>query len=519
MSARVARNLVTILARAADAFCDREAVRFEGETRSFGDLHGRALQVASGLEAAGVAPGDRVAVLLRNRLEWVELLFGIARLGAVCVPVNVLLRPREVAYVCEDADVRALVVDAAGVGALDELAELPDVVVAVGEAAAEVPDAHTYDDLVREGTAGPHAAAPALDDPLVLYYSSGTTGKPKAAVHTHNTILWNAFHQVPDLGLHSDDTYLVVPSLSWAAGFHDIMLPCMWIGARSVVLPTGGVTISRVAAVAERENATTVLLVPTLLKQLLDDPSAQETLRDSPLRFVLTGAEPVPLAVIEGFMDALPGCQLRQGYGLSEFPTIATLLREQDAVERAGWAGRPTSITHVVVRTDGDEITPVGEGEVLLRSPATMTRYWRRPDETAAAFRDGWLHTGDLGVVDEAGYLRIIGRKKDMIISGGLNVYPAEVEDVVYDFPGVREAAVVGVSDEEWGEVPVAVVVGDLAFDAEALLAHCRDQLATYKVPRRVIVRDEGLPRNTTGKILRRELQPWVEDRTAKERA
>ena len=199
-----------------------------------------------------------------------------------------------------------------------------------------------------------------------------------------------------------------------------------------------------------------------------------------------------------------------QGFGLSEFPTIATMLRPEEAISHVGTAGRACSITRIAVMTVDGRIEDEGEGEVLLRSMATMSGYWNRPEETAAAFADGWLHTGDVGTIDAEGFLIITGRKKDMIISGGLNVYPSEIEAVLHRVPGVKEASVVGVPDERWGEIPVAVIVSDGHLDEDAVLAYCASQLAGYKRPRRVLQRQEALPRNPSGKILKREITPWA---------
>jgi fatty-acyl-CoA synthase len=196
---------------------------------------------------------------------------------------------------------------------------------------------------------------------------------------------------------------------------------------------------------------------------------------------------------------------------MSEFPTIATILQPEDAVSHAGSAGRACSITQMAIQLEDGTIADTGEGEILLRTPATMARYYNRPDETAAAFADGWFHTGDVGRLDEHGYVEITGRKKDMIISGGLNVYPKEVEEVIYRLDGVTEAAVVGIPDDKWGEVAVAVVVpGPDGFDDVALLEACREKLASYKCPRAVLVHHEPLPRTLSGKVLKRELRPWA---------
>lgn len=510
--ARLHRHLGTVLERVAlGPDRHRVAVVFDGATRDFAELHENALHIASGLREIGIQRGDRVGVLLRNGFEWVELLFGIAHSGAVAVPVNVLLGPVEIEQLCEDAQLSGFVVDEGGWSHYERLETKPEILVTVGASFDFVQGvrATTYADLLLTA-AGPLPDGPSLDDPLIFYYTSGTTGLPKASVHTHNGMLWNSYHQIPDLGIGPDEVCLVVPSLSWAAGFNDLMLATMWMAGRSVIMPTGGVTIDRVVEAIEEHGVTSLLLVPTLLKQLIRRPDLEERLRATSLRSILTGSEPVPLPVIEHLVEALPMASMLQGFGLSEFPTIATMLRPEEAISHVGTAGRACSITRIAVMTADGRIEDEGEGEVLLRSMATMSGYWNRPEETAAAFTDGWLHTGDVGTIDAEGFLTITGRKKDMIISGGLNVYPSEIEAVLHRMPGVKEASVVGVPDERWGEIPVAVIVSDGHLDEDSVLAYCATQLAGYKRPRRVLQRQETLPRNPSGKILKREITPWA---------
>jgi len=504
-------NLFQMLERSARSqYRAGPAVTFEGELRSFAELRDRALRLARGLRGAGLEPGDRVAVLMGNRHEWPETLFALAALGAVCVPVNVLLTGREVRHVCADSDVRCLIVDELGQPKLAELEVLPELVVAVGS--VEAPDALAYEELPEADLAG---AGPAGSDVLIHYYSSGTTGLPKAAVHSHDNVLWNSFGQIIDMRLGPDVRYLVVPSLSWAAGFHNLMLGLVFSGGSSVLMATGGLTVERIVDAIERERATHVMLVPSLLRQFGPDPDALERLRRSSLRWIVTGAEPVPAALMEQLSAELPGCELCHGYGMSEFPTIATLLTQEHALSHAGSAGRPLSHTDVAVLRDDGAIADAGRGELLMRSPATMIRYHGLPEQTEEALAGGWLHTGDLVEVDDERFVTIVGRTKDMIISGGLNVYPKEIEDVLAGVAGVGDVAVVGVPDERFGEAPVAVLValeGETIDEAE-LERVSRAELSSYKRPRAVLMHDGPLPRNPTGKLLKRELRPWAAER------
>ncbi len=497
----------------------QEAIRFEDQALDFVELRDRARRVANGLTEHGLKKGDRIAVLLRNGLEWVEMFLGISGMGAVCVPVNILLKPSEVEHLCHDSQATAFVVDEHSIDLLEDSGVVPDLVVTVGEGAGKAPGKKVvrFEDLML-ATARPHDDPPTLDDDLILYYSSGTTGLPKAAVHTHNGVLWNSYSQLHDLKVTRNEVYLVVPSFSWAAGFHNVTLAAMWVGARSVVLPNKGMSMERILDAAESQGGTKAQIVPTLLRQLLAHEDNKQRLRKSTLRYVLTGAEPVPLPMIQQFQSELPEIDLIQGYGMSEFPTVASILEPEDAVSRAGWAGRATSTTRLAVLDFDGNISDTGEGEVLLRSPATMSGYWNRPEQNAEAFADGWLHSGDVGMLDEQGFLKLTGRKKDMIISGGLNVYPKEAEDVIHQIAGVEEAVVVGVSDPEWGEISVAVLVADKDSVApDKVVSHCRKNLATYKVPKQVLFHDGRFPRNASGKVLKREIQPWAASELGRE--
>jgi fatty-acyl-CoA synthase len=279
-------------------------------------------------------------------------------------------------------------------------------------------------------------------------------------------------------------------------------LATLWVGGAVVVNPSRGFEAGEVMRTIERNGVTVTLFVPSVLRMVLAHPLEDHDL--SRLRKVLSGGEPVPVPVIEEFQRRLPSCDLIQGYGMSEFPTIMTFLDSEHAVSKRGSAGRATRITELRVVDDEDRDTPPGEhGEIVVRSPATMTGYYGREDATAAALAGGWLRTGDRGYVDDDGFLYIAGRSKDMIISGGLNVYPAEIERVIERHPAVAEVAVVGIADDRYGEVGEAHVVlreGATATEAE-LEAHARGELANFKVPRRWVLRTDPLPRTASGKL------------------
>ncbi|HEY9563425.1 MAG TPA: class I adenylate-forming enzyme family protein [Nocardioides sp.] len=508
----LARNAFALLDRTTESHAgDRTAYGFEGEVRTFREMRDASLEVAAGLAANGVGRGDKVAVMMGNRFEWVETFFGLAALGAVCIPVNVLLTGKEIEHVCRDSDARFLVVDEIGsrIGRLEHSFEA---VITVGSAAIEAAGRRLeYADL-RAGHALPaDHVGPALEDTFLLYYSSGTTGLPKAAEHSHDGVLWNAMGQVQGLGLTGEDRYFVIPSLSWAAGFHNLVIALTWVGGYSEIRSTGGATMENIVDSIEAASITHVMLVPSLLRELVTRPDLMARLSASALRWIVTGAEPVPKAVIETVCRGIPDVDVCQGYGLSEFPTICTVLMADEVFDHEGSAGRPLPHTDLAVRDAEGVIRRSGQGELLIRSLASMKGYYGKPEQTAEAFRDGWLHTGDLVAIDEDGFMTVVGRTKDMIISGGLNIYPKEIEDIIHRAPGVLEAAVVGVPHERFGETTVAIVVtDDPAFSTDEIERLCQEELASYKRPRQILVRNEPLPRNANAKLLKRELRPWA---------
>ncbi len=274
------------------------------------------------------------------------------------------------------------------------------------------------------------------------------------------------------------------------------------------MMPSGGLDLNYLLELIDQRKITKVLLVPTILKQLVDFPDLNRYHLDS-LHFIATGAEPVPLCVIEKFRQRLPHILLLQGYGLSEGPSIALHLSKEDAFRKKGSAGKPsTNCELLIVDEFMRKVPPRVKGEIIIRSPATMVGYWNRPEDTQQVFAGGWLHTGDLAEYDEEGYIYITGRKKDMYISGGLNVYPAEIENIILKNPQVAEVAVLGIEDERWGEVGCAIIVpkAGVEIDINELDENCRRELAGYKVPKKYIVWNQPLPKTASGKIKKYDL-------------
>jgi len=488
-----------------------EAIVFKDERLTYWQMRDRAYKLANALKSLGLNKGDRVAVLLRNCTEWFDIFFAVASLGAVLVPVNFLLKPREVEFIINDSGSSVLMIG-------EDLLRLVDLqkkntpslkeIICIGHEDPPFP-ARSWSKLTQQASAEPPKDQMAhLDDTFVLQYTSGTTGFPKGARHTHGTLLWNSLHQIGDFQVTKNERYLCVPGLCWVAGLHDFTLATLWMGGTVVVMPSGGFDVGQLLGLIEKEKITKVLLVPTILKQLIDFPGLTQYHIDS-LEFVATGAEPVPLTVIQRFNQLLPNTTLLQGYGLSEGPSIALYLAKEDALKKIGSAGKPSTNCELLIADESlKRVSPGVKGEIVIRSPATMVGYWNRPEDTEEVFKGGWLHTGDLAEYDEDGYIYITGRKKDMYISGGLNVYPAEIENIIVKDPRVYEAAVLGIEDQKWGEVGWAIIVPKegIKIEIEKIEEICKKELAGYKVPKKFILRDRPLPRTASGKIKKYEL-------------
>lgn len=486
----------------------RVALVFRDQALTFERLEERAEALAAGLLAEGFAKGDRLCVFAHNRAEWFEVFFALAKIGGVLVPANYLLKAKEVRHIVEDCQATWVLAEDHLWPTVDGFRDDLDRPVRFISVGADQRDALSYEDLCvpREDERPRSDVGP--NDIFLLQYTSGTTGFPKGATHTHSTVLWNTIHQVPDFGITSDDVHLIIPAMCWAAGFHSFTLAVLWAGGSVVLNPSRNFDAEDFCRTITRHRVTKTILVPSVLRRVLDfDRLGEHDL--SSLNLVLSGGEPVPVAAIEEWHERVPSCSLVQGYGMGEFPTLMLYLKPQDAVRKAGAAGKPCLVAEIRVVDAEFKDTAVGEpGEIVALSPACMVGYYNKPEANAQTFVDGWMRTGDLAFRDEEGFVHVAGRTKEMIISGGLNVYPAEVERVIVDVDGVLEAAVVGEPDPDWGEIIHAFVIVPPGSNVtvEAVESLCRVELANYKVPRRWTIREAPLPRTTSGKIQRHRL-------------
>ena len=475
-----------------------------GRRFTYRELDRRANRVANALAAAGVGTGDRVGILLVNGVEFVETFFGAAKLGAVVVPLNWRLVPDELEFILKDSGTKALVFGGAFGAPVAELhgrGDRTDVATWVQLGGDVAPFAVAYDDWAAAASDAEPPITASGDDNLFIMYTSGTTGLPKGVVHTHDTVLWAALTIAATADIRFGDRYL-------------ISLPMFHVGALSPVLGNvykGACMIIPRAFDPKQswelfasEKVTTGLMVPAMLQFMLG--VRDDTVDSSTVRWIMSGAAPVPVTLIKAY-EAL-GIEIHQVYGLTESGGPACLVSPDDALTRAGSTGKAFFHTEVrIAREDGTECEPGEAGEVLVSGPHIMKEYWNRPEATAQTLRDGWLHTGDVATVDADGFVTIMDRIKDMLISGGENVYPAEIENVVLSNPKVADVAVLGIASAKWGESPLAVVVPkDPTLTAEEVMAWCKGKLAPYKLVKAVEFVTE-IPRNPSGKILKRVLR------------
>lgn len=461
----------------------------------FAALEALACRAANALIGLGINPGDRVALLMRNGIDYVALYYATAKIGAILCPLNWRLAPPEIGTILAHSEAHLLLYDSEFASTIDALPELSGVrerfaldsfVSRIAETASDSPD-----------------VAVDADDPLLLVYTSGTTGRAKGVALSHRQMLWTSMTMAATLDYRRCDVDLIAAPLFHVGGL-SFATHSIHVGAASVLQPTwnAGDALDLIA----RERINHFFAVAAMVEALVAQPGFASTELES-LRWIMAGGAPVPTVLIETL--ASHGIPLIQSYGSTETGGPATVVDIDNALGKAGSAGLPFFHTEVQIADDAGAPLPAETvGEVQVRGPHLAT-YWRDPAATRAAFVDGWFRMGDLGYLDSDGYLYILGRQNDLIVSGGENIYPAEVEAVLADLSGVEEVAVVGVADERWGEVACAVVVtqGDRALTLDEIAAHCDGRIARYKTPRRLIVRAEPLPRNATGKIRRAALK------------
>ena len=470
---------------------------------SFAELNERSNRIANAFREAGVAKGERVALLLMNSAEFMEAYFGLAKIGAVVVPLNWRLVADELEFILKDSGTTRLIFGEEFIDAVAELhsrGERTDIrqwlqVEGATDIAWFAVSYRRFRDAA--GAAEPEIGG-ADEDMLYIMYTSGTTGLPKGVVHTHNTSIWAILTIAVNCHYREDDRFLgALPMFHVGA-----LTPCavnVYQGATSVVMR--GFEPLLAWQLLEREKVSIALMVPAMLNFMLQVPGF-EKFDHSRLRWIMTGAAPVPVALTQRYMDL--GIGIRQVYGLTESCGPACLMDAEDSLRKPDSTGKSFYHTEVrVVNEAGEDCAPGESGEVLVAGAHVMREYWNRPEATAETIVNGWLHTGDVATMDEEGFVCIQDRIKDMIISGGENVYPAEIEGVLATHADIADAAVIGQPSETWGESPLAVVVRSSEVLTEGeVLDYCQGRLARFKQPQAVVFTDE-IPRNPSGKILK----------------
>tara|TARA_R110002110_G_scaffold205066_7_gene417044 strand:+ start:175466 stop:177013 length:1548 start_codon:yes stop_codon:yes gene_type:complete len=473
---------------------------------TFRELNARANQCCAALARLGIRHGERVGLLAQNGHEFAESFLGPAKKGLVIMPLNCRLTAAELSFILKDGGARALIFDAEFIPVVEQLRQMGEAGsdiehwICIGD---EVPDyAMGYEALLAAETTQEPTDKAVAEDNLFIMYTSGTTGNPKGVVHTHHSVTWALITLSNTADVHFNDKYMVLLPL-FHVGALAPMICSVYKGNTLVIVRNFDPLM--VWKLIEQEKVSTTLAVPAMLSFMLQVPDFNRFDRSS-LRFISSGAAPVPVSTIETYLGL--GIEIHQVYGMTETCGPACLIGADDARRKIGSTGKSFFHTQVRIVDDAGSDLPAGQaGEILVKAAHVMKEYWNRPDATREALVDGWLYTGDVAIQDEEGFVTIQDRKKDMIISGGENVYPAEVENTLLLHDAIIDAAVIGQPSDKWGESPFAVVVStDTSLTENDILAHCDGKLARFKLPKGVAF-VEAIPRNPSGKILKRVLR------------
>jgi fatty-acyl-CoA synthase len=485
-------------ARRARQIPTKVAWTFRGRDTTYSEVQRRVERLAAALSSLGVMNGDRVGFVGANHPGLLEVLFAAGRVGAIAVLINPRLAEHELRYILADSGTKVLFRGPASIEAehLIGHSALPSL--------ERVFDIETELEplLLSEGFAPDIPSG--WDDPCLIMYTSGTTGSPKGAVLTHGNVFFNDVNAILEADLRPDDIALAAAPMFHIAMLNGLVLPVFLKGGRSIIHEA--FKPDEVVATIEAEAVTSMFAVPAMMEAISQSPLFEPSDITS-LRTVIVGGAPAPLPMLLRWKDK--GVEVQQGYGLTETSPAVLKVTAEDAVRKIGSAGKEQMFVDVrIVDGEGNDVGPGGTGEILTRGPNVFPGYWNREEANAAAFVDGWFKTGDIASIDDEGFVTLRDRAKDMYISGGENVYPAEIESALLEIDGILEAAVIGIPDERWGEVGRAfvVVAQGTTLDLEDVTAKLDGRLARYKLPRSVVTID-SMPRNTTGKLLKQALR------------
>lgn len=501
-------NWSYVLERNAEKFPDKEAVIFQDTRLTYKEINERVNGLAKGLLDSGIRKGDIVAILLYNCAEFLEITFAVNKIGAIWLPLNWRLVGPELSYILNNAQAKMLISQQEFSEVIEFIKkDLPSVKEYIGVGKDVPEDWKSYDEIVSTnlGSVVPHESVE-LDDLSRLMYTSGTTAHPKGVMITYGNLYWKNISHILDLDLTHKDKILVVGPLYHVGGLDLPATGVLYVGGSIVILKAFD-PIEFLKAI-DKERITGTWLAPAMINIILQEPSIKQY-DVSSLRYIIAGGEKMPEPLIRKVMESFPNTWFADAYGLTETVSGDTFLKKDKGLEKLGSVGKAVPHLEIKIFDDNDKEVPAKElGEIVLKGPKVFKGYWNNPEATAETIKNGWFHTGDIGYVDEEGYLYIVDRKKDVIISGGENIASLEVERVIYENPKVLEVGVVGIPHPKWREVPKAYIVlkeGE-SMTPQELFDFCIKKLAKFKVPKEVEFID-SLPRNPSGKILKRELR------------
>lgn len=474
--------------------------------QTYGQMHKRVGKIAGWLQTMGVGRGDRVGVLALNSIDTLDIIFATWRLGAMHLALNFRLTSSELDYIIGNAEPDVLIYDLELLSTVEELNVEVDHLVAMDGKGGD----SDFEARTRDAVAIENMVELEPEDECMLMYSSGTTGLPKGVIINHGMMLWGNVNGSSPMRCNEDMVSLAVMPLFHIGGLNIFSCPALFAGGTAVVMRSfdPGSTLD---AFSDKELGITHFLGVPAIFNALRDHSKNTNADFSGLKVALAGAETVPESLVNWWYER--GLLIQEGYGMTENVASCSVLGREDVPQRVGSAGKALRHTQVrIVREDGSDADPGESGEIWCRGPCVTPGYWRKPEANEEAFVEGWLRTGDIGSRDEEGFIYVEDRLKDMYISGGENVYPAEIENILYQLKEIREVAVIGVPDDRWGETGCAVVAlqEGSSLSAKDIIEHCRPKLARFKHPNHVVFVDE-LPRNATGKVLKFELRQTIE--------
>jgi len=492
---------------------ERPAVKYLDESYSYREMNGRINRVANGLLKLGVRKGDKVGVLMYNSISILELFYALAKVGGVFVPINFRLVAKELEYIINNAECVALAYGHEFSPVVDEIRQNLNVrnYIICGDKTDSGQNSYSYDEIFGNKS---DVFEPAitwdvgLDDLQMIMYTSGTTGLPKGVMFTHSELMWSAASQMIQYQYTCRDVTLINGPLYHVGALVDLSLGTTNAGGCNVITPSLSFDIEKMIKTVEKEKITNTLLFPVMVIRMFELANVSDY-DFSSLRFAVVGGEKISPHLLTKFQETFPWTKIYQVYGLTEGSEFVSILDSEHAISKAGSIGKAFYNVEIRIVDDNDNDVPQGEvGEIINRSPVTRGGYWKNPEATAKTFANGWCHTGDLGRVDEDGFLWIEGRKKEMIRSAGENIYPAEVENVISKHPKVLEVAVYAVPDPVWTEAVMAAVVlkENCAMNAEEVKDFCKDKIASYKKPKYVVFLD-SLPRTASNKVMKYTLQ------------